>query len=400
MQYDRAQSVLEPVAALGRADLNPLLRSLLSIGAQLHRSDGRQRMLDTILYEARSTANAEAGSFYLAQGGRLRFAAVQNDQVGHARVASQLLGKEIPISADSLAGYVAMTGQIMHVPDGDNVPSDVPFQIHREFDSLTGYRVKSLLAIPLTCPDGLPVGVLELFNCTLDNASSSGFPKDVVISLGAIRDMAAIALSNVLLQEQLCESRLDTIFRLAVVAEYRDADTNEHVQRVSRTSSVLAEAMGIDRRQAEFIRCASPMHDVGKVAIPDAILLKPGHLTADERNVMETHTTIGAKILDGAKDPVMDLAGKIALSHHERWDGQGYPRQVKGDAIPLAARIVGLADVFDAIVSRRCYKDACSLEMALAVIRQDRAKHFDPAVVDAFFGSLDKILQNYPEIAA
>ena len=390
------ESIAEIKTALTDAepDLSALLRSLLSIGAQLHRSDNRQGMLETILFEARSIAHAEAGSFYLAQNNRLRFAAVQNDQLGHEQITSHLLGKEIPIGADSLAGYAAMTGQIMHVPDGDDLPPGGPFRINREFEAMTGYRVRSLLAVPLICPDGLCVGVLELFNGT-GGRKHAAFRQNAIARLAAVRDMAAIAISNVLLHEQLRSSRLDTIFRLAVVAEYRDADTSEHVHRVSRISAILAEVMGLDRQQVEAIRCASPMHDVGKVAIPDAILLKPGFLTSEQRTVMETHTTIGAKILEGSSDPLMEVAGTIALSHHERWDGQGYPRQLECEAIPLEARIVGLADVFDAIVSRRCYKEACSMDMALDIIRQDREKHFAPTVVDAFMASLDKVRECY-----
>ena len=239
-------------------DLSGLLHSLLAVGAQLHRSDNRQGMLETILFEARSIAHAEAGSFYLAQNNRLRFAAVQNDQLGHERITSHLLGKEMPIGADSLAGYAAMTGQITYVPDGDDLPPDGPFRIHREFDALTGYRAKSLLAFPLNCPGGLCVGVLELFNGT-GGRKHAAFRQNAIARLAAVRDMAATAVSNVLLHEQFLTLWQDTMSQLAVVAEYRDA-----AHRINQISAVVAEAVGLGLQRIEAIRYASSMHDIGK----------------------------------------------------------------------------------------------------------------------------------------
>ena len=143
------------------------------------------------------------------------------------------------------------------------------------------------------------------------------------------------------------------------------------------------------------------MHDVGKVAIPDAILLKPGHLTAHQRKVMERHTIAGSEIFANPEDSVIAMARDIALYHHERWDGQGYPNEFMGEAIPLPGRIVGLADVFDAVVSRRCYKEACSLDMALGILDEDSGKHFDPEVVKAFLAVLDRVLEtSYPNLKA
>jgi putative two-component system response regulator len=182
----------------------------------------------------------------------------------------------------------------------------------------------------------------------------------------------------------LIDAQVETIHRLALAAEYRDDDTGQHVQRVSRNCGLLARALGWQEEQVELIRKASPLHDVGKIGIPDDILLKPGKLTPDEWNVMKSHTVIGAKILSGSSFPLLQMAEEIALTHHEKWDGSGYCPGLGGEDIPLAGRIVAVADVFDALTHERPYKKAWSVEDAVAEITSQRGRHFDPQVVDAF----------------
>lgn len=184
---------------------------------------------------------------------------------------------------------------------------------------------------------------------------------------------------------------LDTVYRLSRAAEYKDEDTGAHVERMSHYSSTIARKMGFDEAFVEQILWASPMHDIGKIGIPDRILQKPGKLDDDEWVIMRTHTTIGAKILKGANADFIRLAESIALNHHEKWDGSGYPNRVKGADIPIAARIVAVADVFDALSSERPYKKAFPLEKAMSIIKEGRAKHFDPEVADAFCASEEEI---------
>ena len=377
-----------------------LLRKVLNAGPKLYASRSREQMLSIILSQACDLTGAQAGSLYLVDRSSLRFVAAQNAAMDASDVSRHLLGKDMPISAESLAGYVVLTGALMNVPDSLNLPGDAPFRVNRDFDARTGYRVRSILAIPLNCPDGECVGVLELFNRLGEHNDPLAFPTQVSECLMSLASTAAIMLHNIGLQEQLHKVHLDTIFRLSTIAEYRDADTGSHVQRVSRTSALLAGAMGLAGRQVELIQYASPMHDVGKVAIPDAILLKPGDLTSCQRKVMERHTLVGASIFDNPEDDITAMARDVALYHHERWDGQGYPNELIGEAIPLPGRIVGLADVFDAIVSRRCYKASCSLDVALNVLAEDSGKHFDPAVVNAFMSIMDKVLESYPSLKA
>jgi GAF domain-containing protein len=376
------------------------IRKALEASGRFHQCRDRQQMLAEVLEQLRSLTAAQAGSLYMVEGDKLRFVAVQNDVLDTSEIARHLLGQVMPISEDSLAGFVALTGQIMNIPDIGSLANGAPFRINRDFDTRTGYRVRSILAMPLKCPDGNCIGVLELFNRQDGSGLAQPFPKDLGAAAQSLATTAAVMLHNAGLQIKLREAYISTIFRLSTIAEYRDADTGNHVQRVSRTSELVAKSMGLDDDQVNLIKCASPMHDVGKVAIPDAILLKPGHLTSHQRKVMERHTVAGSDIFADPEDSVIAMAHDVALYHHERWDGQGYPNELVGEAIPLPGRIVGLADVFDAVVSRRCYKEACSLDVAMSILDEDSGKHFDPVVVEAFLAVLDQVLESYPNLKA
>jgi putative two-component system response regulator len=183
----------------------------------------------------------------------------------------------------------------------------------------------------------------------------------------------------------------EMIFRLSLAVEYRDHATGGHTLRVANYSRMIAEEMGLPTQQCRAIYLASPLHDVGKVAIPDSILLKPGRLDRDEIAIMQTHAAIGERILGNSSSDLMMLAAEIAGHHHERWDGSGYPKGIKGSAIPLSSRIVAVADVFDALTTERPYKNAMTSKAALALLKEERGFHFDPACVDAFFSAFGRI---------
>jgi len=178
-----------------------------------------------------------------------------------------------------------------------------------------------------------------------------------------------------------------------LAAEYKDEDTGDHIVRMSRYSALIAEKLGLPAEEVQNILYAAPMHDVGKIGIPDSILMKPGKLTDEEFETMKTHSVIGANILAYSKAEVLKLAEQIAISHHEKWNGKGYPQGLAGDNIPLVGRIVGLADAFDALTSKRPYKDPFPVEVALDIIKKDRGEHFDPAIVDVFLKNIDEILK-------
>ncbi|TGD95944.1 HD-GYP domain-containing protein [Methylobacterium nonmethylotrophicum] len=191
----------------------------------------------------------------------------------------------------------------------------------------------------------------------------------------------------------LREREAEIIFRLSLAVEYRDNDTGDHTWRVARYSQIMAEALGLDPDLCRRVYLAAPLHDVGKVAIPDGVLLKPGRLDDEEFALIRTHAAIGKRILGGSSCALIGLAAEIAEAHHERWDGGGYPLGLSGEAIPLAARIVAVADVFDALTTERPYKAAMPLDEARASIEAESGRHFDPACVTAF-------LSRWPDIVA
>ena len=191
---------------------------------------------------------------------------------------------------------------------------------------------------------------------------------------------------------QLSHARIEVIRRLARVGEYRDNETGFHVLRMSRSCHRLALAAGIDATTAEQILHASQMHDLGKIGIPDGILLKPGRLDPDEMAIMRTHSTIGASVFDDTDDDLLLMARSIALTHHEKWDGSGYPRGLKGTDIPIEGRISAICDVFDALMSERPYKKSWPLDQAVAFMIENAGSHFDPELVAKFQEILPEIL--------
>jgi putative two-component system response regulator len=192
--------------------------------------------------------------------------------------------------------------------------------------------------------------------------------------------------------EQLDETHRDTAARLSQVVEHRHPTTDGHVERIGEIAALIASSVGLEPTEIELLTRASPMHDIGKVGIPDEILLKPGRLTESERTAMQRHTEIGRDLLaDGASD-LLTMASAIAWTHHERYDGGGYPRGLEGDEIPIEARIVSVADVFDALVHDRVYRPAFELEDALEIMREGRGTQFDPVVLDAFLTRVDEIV--------
>lgn len=193
--------------------------------------------------------------------------------------------------------------------------------------------------------------------------------------------------------DEVKESRLQIIRSLGMAAEYRDNETGMHVVRISHHARRLALQVGYNEEAAEELFYAAPMHDVGKIGIPDAILLKPGSLDADEWAIMKTHTQIGAQIIGEHKSPLLKLAATLSLSHHEKFNGTGYPKGLKGTEIPHQARILSLVDVFDALLSTRPYKQPWPLDKVLALINKERGEHFDPDLVDAFLKDIPAHLE-------
>ncbi len=190
---------------------------------------------------------------------------------------------------------------------------------------------------------------------------------------------------------ELVAREREIVWRLSRATERRDNETGDHIVRMSRISGIVAEALGMSEEDCHLVEIASQMHDIGKVAIPDQILFKPGPLTPEERAIMETHALAGWSILKGSESRLIRMAADVAVSHHEKWDGTGYPHRLSGEGIPISGRIAAIADVFDALMSRRPYKEAWSLERARAFVEENAGRHFDPACVAAFLSRWDEI---------
>jgi putative two-component system response regulator len=239
--------------------------------------------------------------------------------------------------------------------------------------------VRSLAMVPIRRLD--PLGAIGNYWATRHHPT-----EQEIELLQALADSTAVAMENVRFFTELHSSRLETLQRLALAAEYRDETTAAHTERVGRTAFLLAGALGLDAEEAAVLRQAAPLHDLGKLAVPDAVLRKRGSLTAAEFEQMKRHATAGAAILAGSSSSVLRAGEQIAASHHERWDGAGYPFGLAGEAIPLPGRIVALADVFDALTHERSYKPAWEVGRAVEEITGLRERQFDPDVVEAFLG--------------
>lgn len=289
----------------------------------------------------------------------------------------------IPLG-QGIAGFVAKTGSAVNIRDAYK---DTRFA--QDLDRITGYQTRSVLAVPLRGRDGKSLGVFEVLN-----KSKGSFNEEDEGLLRILATMAGTFIENATLYEDLRRSHLETIYRMALVAEYRDQeDTGRHLRRMSRFSGILAQGIGLSFQEAEDIRYAAPLHDIGKVAIPDSILRKPAKLTAEEFDEMKKHTVYGAKMLANAESRLLRLAAKVAVGHHEWYDGTGYPYGLKGEQISIEARVVTVADVFDALSSKRVYKGEWTVEDALAYIEERAGKQFDPKVVAALREKFADILQ-------
>jgi response regulator RpfG family c-di-GMP phosphodiesterase len=203
---------------------------------------------------------------------------------------------------------------------------------------------------------------------------------------------AAETLVSAKLSKEIEDTQKEVVFTMGAIGESRSKETGNHVKRVAEYSKTLALAYGLPLEEAELLKDASPMHDIGKVAIPDSILNKPGRFDEHEREIMNTHAELGFSMIKNSSRPLLKAASIVAYEHHEKWDGSGYPRKLKGDAIHIYGRITAIADVFDALGSDRCYKKAWEDEKIFKLFEEERGKHFDPQLVDLFFENLDTML--------
>jgi len=383
-------------------------------------------LLEKILTNARKFFDADAGSIYLKDGDELKFSYTQNDTLqrrlgpGKKLIYSTF---SIPINNMSIAGYVAKNCKAVNIPDVYQINSTVPYSFDSKFDRLSDYKTCSMLTVPMTNQRGDVLGVMQIINAQDDHGNIipfSSFDESLIMHFST---SAALALERAQMTRNI-------ILRMISMAELRDPkETGAHVNRVGAYSVEIFEQWAREKgfppedveRQKDLLRMAAMLHDVGKVAISDLILRKPARLTMDEFEIMKSHTYLGARLFKDIQSDFEEVAAEVALNHHEKWDGTGYPGHIdtiseevlpgfegadgqplpkRENEIPLFGRIVAVADVYDALRSRRSYKEPWDEDRTLDEMRQSSGKHFDPEIIDAFFSCLDvleSIATRYPD---
>ncbi len=400
------------------------LKQIIKLDSDLQNTQDVDILLEKILYEARSFVNADAGTIYMKKGNELVFTYTQNDTLQKLLPPGEKLIYSIfsfEISRESISGYVADTREVLNLPDVYNLPENTPYSFNREYDKLSRYRTQSMLTIPLLTNIGEVLGVIQVINAMNGKNEVIPFNSEDELLIRHFASNATMALQRAQLTRQL-------LLRMISMAELRDPkETGPHVNRVASYSVEIYERWAQRRkmpkselhRNRDILRMASMLHDVGKVAISDIILKKPGPFTEEEYGLIKKHTYCGARLFKSKQSEFDEIASKVALTHHESWDGTGYPGYIdietgeplekdargnplprKGEEIPIYGRVVAIADVYDALTHKRVYKKAWKEKEALEEIKSLSGKKFDPELVDILFEALPhlkNITTKYPD---
>jgi HD-GYP domain-containing protein (c-di-GMP phosphodiesterase class II) len=382
-------------------------------------------LLIRILTNVRRFINADAGSIYLKDHDELQFSYTQNDTLQKRSPGKKLPYDtfSLPITNTSIAGYVAKNCETVNIPDAYQLNKSVPYTFDSNYDKNFDYKCRSMLTVPIANQRDDVLGVMQIINAQDEEGNIIPFSASDEPLIRHFATSAGLAMERAQMTRNI-------ILRMISMAELRDPnETAPHVNRVAAYSVEIFEEWAKMKQfpdkdmevQKDVLRMAAMLHDVGKVAISDLILKKAARLTMDEFEVMKSHTYLGARLFGNIQSDFDEMANEVALTHHEKWEGTGYPghidpftekplpgfegadghpRPKKGDEIPLVGRIVALADVYDALCSRRSYKEPWSDERILEEIDKMNGKHFDPEVTEAFFKCLDvlkSISRRYPD---
>jgi len=299
------------------------------------------------------------------------------------KVAHGMDAIELPIDSGIVGDSITTQKKIII----DDVYQDERF--NSNIDKQTGYRTKSMMVIPMFDHDDEIIGAFQVMNNTRDKGH---FDRRDMERLMLASTYAAETLISSQLSMEIVDTQREVVFTMGAIGESRSKETGNHVKRVAEYSELMALLYGLDIQEAELLKQASPMHDIGKIAIPDAILKKPGRFDAEEREIMNTHAELGYQMIKNSERPLLKAAAIVAYQHHEKWDGTGYPQGLKEKDIHIYGRITAIADVFDALGSDRVYKKAWSNERIFKLLKEERGKHFDPILIDLFFENQDKFL--------
>jgi HD-GYP domain-containing protein (c-di-GMP phosphodiesterase class II) len=287
--------------------------------------------------------------------------------------------------SEGIAGCVATTGESLIIND--------PYHDERfdkEIDKKTGYHTRNILGLPILDGEGKIIGVFQAINKIPEPEQFSEQDKEHLLLAATYTGKA---LDAAMLHEEIEATQREIIFTLAEAGEMRSKETGNHVKRVAEFCRLFADKYGLSDDETELLKLSSPMHDIGKIAIPDAILLKPGKLNADEWAVMKSHTTLGYDLLKHSERRMLKAAAIIAKEHHEKWDGTGYPSGTKGEKIHIFGRITAMADVFDALINKRVYKPAWELDQIVKLFKEEKGRQFDPDLVKVFLDNIDKVVK-------
>ncbi|MCG2634352.1 MAG: HD domain-containing protein [Gammaproteobacteria bacterium] len=374
-------------------DQTHIAARLVEIGIALSAETDLQQLLANIVDHGLDFTRSDAATLYIRKGDALEFTVSRNLTLEQrSDQPSPFRSFTLPITPASLAGYSALNREILVLADAYQIEPDRPYQFDPSFDQKVGYRSQSMLILPLLDPQQDLLGVLQLINHR-DGEATAPYPAELMRPVEALAGQLAIALRNAMLVDKLAQSRHETVYRLCLAAEARDQETGNHLKRISHFARRLSQLQGSDSDYQQLIYSAAPMHDIGKIGIPDSILRKQDGLSTDERSVMDRHPQIGYDMLVGSDSELLQLGAEVALTHHERWDGSGYPARRAGEAIPLSGRITALADVFDALLSRRSYKSPWSQAEVVEYLEQQRGRHFDPALVDHLLSNIGEFIE-------
>lgn len=359
------------IKALSANEVLELIFVYLTEVSSLHDYD---EVLEVLANMGRALTNADRCSVWVVG---------ESKKTIKTKVAHGIDEIEIPIDS-GLVGDAIINGKKIII---DDVYLDDRF--NREIDKQTGYRTKSMMVIPMYDYYDNIIGAFQVIN---HRGEKEAFENRDIERLSLASTYAAETIISAQLSQEIEDTQREVVFTMGSIGESRSKETGNHVKRVAEYSKLLALAYGLPENEAELLKQASPMHDIGKVAIPDAILNKPGRFDENERYIMEKHAELGYDMIKNSERPLLKAAAIVAYEHHEKWNGSGYPNKKSGEDIHIYGRITALADVFDALGSDRVYKKAWSDERIFSLLKEERGKHFDPKLIDIFFDKLDEIL--------
>ncbi|WP_263832624.1 HD domain-containing phosphohydrolase [Sulfurospirillum oryzae] len=354
------------------------LAILLDFGKVINKTKSLNDVLESIANFARDILQADRCSIFVHDAHKEELWS----KVAHGTEPIRISTKK------GVAGNAALSKEIQIVVDAYN-----DYRFNQDVDKKTGYLTHTILAVPLLDNQENTIGVFQALN-----KKDGIFTNSDAELLLLISNYAASAIENAILYDKLRDTQTKIINKLASAAEFKDQETSKHTKRVGLYSALLAEKYGLNKDDIYKIELAAPMHDAGKIGIADKIMLKPDKLSFEEFEIMKTHSQLGHDLLFDEENEYLKAAALIALEHHEKWDGSGYPHAKKGEEISIFGRIVAIADVFDALISVRPYKEPWSFEKAHALLNENSGTHFDPALITLFNENIERIRTIYQEL--